>query len=398
MKNIIFMILLCTILTSCSNYKELNEIGLITSLGIDIPQNQESGIRVTHQVINPSPLSNNTGNTSGLSLVNYTVEGDSLIDTYRKSSAIIPRESVVSHLSLVVISEEQAKKGIASLLDAFERGKQARSNIPVFIARGSTAEELLALIEPIESNPAKSIISTSENNKKMYGVAELVTMHEVITALSSEGRDVMLTGVSHSKKGKIENQTENLDKIDPTVIQVDGVALFKKDRLVQWLDGQVARTAQLIMSEAKSSTFPLPCDTNSEKNTKQITLITRGNKTKLSTEVKNGEIILQVNMSLRSEISESTCSSNLKDSKSLEKIEDLFVKEVASQIKQVFEVAQKHGADVFGFGEKLSKSNPTYWKQHKNNWNNLFSNATLSVNVKANIDNTGMRVNPFDFK
>lgn len=103
-------------------------------------------------------------------------------------------------------------------------------------------------------------------------------------------------------------------------------------------------------------------------------------------------------MLLRSEISETTCNLNLKDSKTLEKFENIFVKEVTSQIKQVFEVTQKHGADVFGFGEKLSKSNPTYWKEHKNNWNQLFSNAALSINVKANIDNTGMRVNSYELK
>ncbi|WP_175638634.1 Ger(x)C family spore germination protein [Metabacillus schmidteae] len=171
MKKLIIPLLIITTLTSCSNYKDLNEIGVITSLGIDKPIEHEKGYRLTFQVVNPNSFSNNSSSTTGLPLINYTMEGETLIDAYRKSSTIIPRENVVSHLSLVVISEEQARDGIYTIFDSFERGKQARPNMPVYISRETSAELLLSLIEPIESNPSKSIISTSENNKVMYGIS-----------------------------------------------------------------------------------------------------------------------------------------------------------------------------------------------------------------------------------
>ncbi|PMC38106.1 Ger(x)C family spore germination protein [Bacillus sp. UMB0899] len=395
MKKLIISLLIISTLTGCSNYRDLNEVALIIAVGIDKPVEQEKGYRVTFQVVNPSSFSTNSGSNAGLPQINYTIEGDTLFDAYRKSSSIIPRENVASHLSLVIISEELAKEGIYTIFDLFERGKQTRPNMPIYIARETSAEHILSLIEPVESNPSKSIISTSENNKEMYGIAEAIPMFEVIDMLSSEGKDLMLTGIRHSNDNDTTGASENLQKINPSVMEVDGIAVFEKDRLVQWLNGKLARTARLILSQVKSTAFPLTCGNNREE--KLITITTRHNKTHLSTEVKNGQILLNVRMSLKGEISEASCHLNFTDPNTLKDLEERLVKDVRSQIQEVFDMTQKQGTDIFGFGEKLSRSNPAYWKKHKHEWNDLFSKAKLSVKIEASIETTGMRVDPYNF-
>ncbi len=218
----------------------------------------------------------------------------------------------------------------------------------------------------------------------------------MIETLSSEGKDLMITGIGHSKEKDNTNASENLQRMDPSVMEVSGVALFKKDKLVQWLDGELARTAQLIVSEAKSTSFPLTCRNNREE--KLITVTTRQNKTRLSTEVKNSKILLTINISLKGEISEATCHLDFTDPNTLKDLEDQLANEVRSQVMEVLNITQKHGTDVFGFGDKLSKTKPSYWKEHKQEWNELFSGALLTVKVEASIENTGMRVNPFNYK
>jgi len=393
----ILLILICMLLSGCSNYRELNNLAAIISVGVD--KGKEDGYRVTFQVVNPGQLTKTGGNSPGLPLINYPIEGETLNDAYRKSSAYIPREIITSHLSLLIIGEEQAREGIYPLLDTFERAKQTRSSVLVFISRGMTAEEVLEVVEPIESNPSKSIISTTENNKNMYGIGDLIPIYELVSMFSSEGKAPIITGISHSKPKEGVSQSQNLEKMTPAVIEVDGIGLFKDDRLVRWLDGELARTAQMILSESKSTTFPFSCSQiDSGSNNEKLTLTTQDSNSTLITKVSKSEISLRIDVSLPAFISDYNCNMDLEDPKTIERIEKTLEDEVKSQINQVMEIVQKEQTDVFGFGEQLSKTDPKYWEKHKKEWDELFSKASFLININSKISNTGMRTNTFEMK
>jgi spore germination protein KC len=54
MKKIHSILIFIILLTGCSNYSELNQLGLIIAMGIDDSKDIDNGYRVTFQVINPS--------------------------------------------------------------------------------------------------------------------------------------------------------------------------------------------------------------------------------------------------------------------------------------------------------------------------------------------------------
>jgi spore germination protein KC len=390
MRKLVALLFILMLIPGCSNYSELNQLGLIIAMGIDVPQNIDNGYRVTFQVINPSQLSP-TGVATGIPVSNYTVEAETLVDAYRSASVIIPRDNDVSHLSLVVISEELARKGMNLVFDAFERGKQAKSTFPVFIAKGTSAENVLGVVEPLESNPTKSVRSTSENNQKFYGISKTTPLHEVIATLSSEGKDLLLPGIKLNKKLTSKNQTNNLNNIKPSVIEVSGLAIFKKDKLVGWFDGEMARNANLILSELDTTSFPIPCEK------KSMTLITKRSKGTLKTLLKPIPT-LQVNIALNTEISEVNCNKDLTNTKVLKNIEKDLEKEIIRLVQRTIQISQSWGTDVFGFGTKLSKENPSYWKKHKKEWNTIFSKAKVEVNVKASINDSGLVTDPYEPK
>ncbi|MBG9451485.1 hypothetical protein ABE67_19950 [Cytobacillus firmus] len=387
MKKVISVLLIMGLLTGCSNYRDLNEVGLIIAIGIDLPQERESGYRVTYQLINPGYFSQN-GAGSSLPVINYTVEAETFIEAYRMASLIIPRENSVTHLSLIVIGEALAREGLGLIFDVFERG-ESRSSFPVFIARDTTAEEVLGVIEPLESNPTKSIISTSENNEKMYAISEIVPIYRAISLLSGEGQNLMLSGIHLNKPLKSQNQTDNLQDIKPPVVEVTGLALFKKDQLAGWFDGKIARTAHLINSAAEYTSFPLPC--NSKKN---MTVTTKGIKSTIKTELKP-KLTLAVDAAIKGYIAELECYIKIDSDEEIRKIEKKLEDEAESQIRQTIKMAQEMETDVFGFGRKLSINNTNYWKKHKEEWNTLFRNADIEVNVNANISNAGLLTDPY---
>ncbi|MBT2687736.1 Ger(x)C family spore germination protein [Bacillus sp. ISL-47] len=390
MKKVLKMLLIIGLLSGCSNYRELNEIGLIIAIGIDLPQERETGYRVTYQVINPSQFSQN-GAGNGIPVINYTVEAESFLESYRKASVIIPRENRVTHLSLIVIGEAVAREGLDLLFALAERG-ESRSTFPVFIARDTTAENILGVIEPVESNPTKSIISTSENNQKMYAISNVMPVYKAISLLADEGTNLLLSGVKLRKELKSPNQSENLQNIKPAVVEVSGLAMFKKDKLIGWYDGQFARTAHLIKSEVESTSFPIACSDN-----KRITFLTTGIKSSIKTVLKP-KLTLEVNVSLKSNIGEVNCNIDISNQKEIEKLEKSLEEEIENQIKQTIQIAQGEGTDVFGFGNKLSKDDSAYWKKHKNEWQTIFSHADMDVKVDAVISNSGMLTDPYEIK
>ncbi|MRX56452.1 Ger(x)C family spore germination protein [Bacillus idriensis] len=390
MKKLFTLVLCMMLLMGCSNYRELNEVGLIIAMGIDKSLKNNDGYRVTYQVINPSQISGDT--STGIPVSNYSIEARSLFEAYTMASAIIPRENTVSHLGVIIISEAVARDGLNLMFDGLERGETARTYMPVFIARGSTAENVLGVVEPIESNPTKSIISTSENNQKLYAISKVTPVHEVISALSSEGTDLLLTGVKLNKELSSKNQNDNLQDIKPTIIEVNGLAIFNKDKLVDWLDGELARTAHLILSEVAITSFPLLCDTD-----KYITLVIKKSKSTLQT-VLDPRPTLKVTITLNGDIGETNCNININNIKVLNNLEEKLKKEVQSQVKKTIQISQDAGTDVFGFGNNLSKENPQYWKKHKKEWNKIFTSAEIDVQVNASISDSGLLTNPYEEK
>lgn len=392
-KNHLFLLItIILFLTSgCSNYLELNQVGVIIGVGLDQNDDPNEPYRVTYQVLNPSGLAQGLSSAdTGLAVVNYTVTGETLLETSRKASAIIPRRSTLTHMSLVVVSEKLARNNLDSLFDTLDRSKQGRTSLPVFIARDSTAEHVLNGVEPFEINPVKSIISTSENNQKLYGVSNNMLVYDAISALSSKGKDLAIPGLNIHNDSPESSRASNLETTNPSVIEVNGLAMFKEGKLVRWLDGEKARAVQFITSDINSTVVSIQCKQGN------IGLGINRVKSEIKTDVRQNEPIIHLNSTMTGEILESSCAADLTDHHLLNRYEKEFEKEITKQIKQTITIAQKEKSDIFGFGDSLARTHPTYWHKHQDNWRNLFSNAKTSIKVNINITNTGMRTNSYE--
>ncbi|SIR72847.1 spore germination protein KC [Peribacillus simplex] len=382
---------ICLLISGCSNYRELNELGVIIGMGIDHNDDPDNPYKVTYQVINPSGLAQtSTSGGKGLAVINYTVSAKTLVDAYAKASAIIPRENNISHLSVIIIGEELARNGLDLLFDAIERGKNQRVSVPVYIARGNTAEYLLGIIEPLEMTPGKNIISTTKSEQSDYGSTNEVYVYDTISALMSEGKDVLLPGISIRNDSKKAKQISNFETTSPAYIEAKGIALFRKGKMVRWLDGETARAAQFVTSDINRTDVVIPC---SVKGIVTITAIRV--KSKMKTKIHHEKPVIQTSLNVMGEIMETSCDLDMSNPRLLKEFERKMENELKKQIKRTISIAQKEKSDIFGFGDALSRTNPDYWRLHKKNWDNLFSDAEISMKVNVDIINSGMRIEPY---
>ncbi|MES9739955.1 Ger(x)C family spore germination protein [Peribacillus frigoritolerans] len=391
--SLLWMAAFCLLISGCSNYRELNELGVIIAMGVDQNDDPKQPYRVTYQVINPSGLSQtNTSGGQGLAVINYTITGKTLLEALGKSASVIPRENNTTHLSLIIIGEKLARNDLDLIFDGLDRGKYSRVSIPIFIARGKTAKDVLGVIEPLEITPGKNIISTTQNNQKLYGSSTEVLAYEIIASLLSEGKDVSLPGISISNASQKGKQIGNLETTNPTTIKVKGLAVFRKGKLVRWLDGETARAAQFVTSKVKNTPVVLPCESGN------VTINTTGVKSKMLTAIQHEKPVIHTDINVMGELLETSCEIDLSDPRVLKKFEKKMENVLKRQIKKTISITQKEKSDIFGFGDALSRTNPVYWRQNKKSWDNLYSDAQISLKVHVEIINSGLRMEPYEPK
>ncbi|MCK1983034.1 MULTISPECIES: Ger(x)C family spore germination protein [Peribacillus] len=381
----------CLLISGCSNYRELNELGVIIAMGIDHNDDPDNPYKVTYQVINPSGLSQTTtSGGKGLAVINYTVTAKTLVEALGKASAIIPRQINISHLSIIILGEELARNGLDLLFDTVDRGKNQRVSVPVYIARGKTAEYMLGVIEPLETTPGKNIISTTKSEQNDYGSSSEVLLYETISALMSEGKDVSLPGISIRNDSKGAKQISNFETTSPAYVEAKGLALFRKGKMVRWLDGETARGVQFVTSELNRTEVVIPCS-----GTGSATITVIRVKSKMKTKIHHEKPVIHTSLNVMGEMMQTSCDLDMSNPKLLKELERKVENDLKKQLNNTINITQKEKSDIFGFGDALSRTNPDYWRKHKKNWDDLFSDAEISMKVNVDIINSGMRMEPY---
>lgn len=160
---LLLALLIPLLLSGCWERKELNEIAFILGMGLD---KAESGYRVTMQVVIPSSISSQTaGGTSGggvpVVVSSFTVP--TIYESDRQYTLISSRTAYKGHIRVLVIGEELARAGIAEILDVLKRSREPRNDYYVMVAKGTTAEEALKVLTPLDKIPANKLFSSWTN-------------------------------------------------------------------------------------------------------------------------------------------------------------------------------------------------------------------------------------------
>ena len=150
-----FKLLLLTIivlfLTGCSDYRELTDMSIVSSIGIDI----KDGKYVTISQILSSNESNSQdeSNTSNSKVVVYKSTGKTIHEALRNTILESPKKLYVGHLETVIISEKVAKNNITKIFDFFLRDAEVRKDFKLLIASDDEFYEIMDTLTPLETIP-----------------------------------------------------------------------------------------------------------------------------------------------------------------------------------------------------------------------------------------------------
>ena len=383
-----FMFLIITsLLTGCWSKKELNELAIVTSLGID---KTDDGYLVSVQVLNPGELAGN--NISGRTeVVRFMKKGDTVFEALRMISMDSPRKLYLAHLREIVFGEEIAKEGIGKALDFISRDHEMRTDFYLTVAKGSTASDILNVQTALEKVPANKIFNALENSEVTWASTKTVKLDELINSIVSNGKEPVLTGIYDYGNPEYGSGFKNIENVSPkTGLRIDYLGVFKKDKLLGWLNKDESKGFNYITDNVKSTVVNVPIENG------VVSIDTINSNTDIKGELEKGKPKIHITIETEGNVGEVQSNIDLSDPNKIKEIEGEYEKNIKNKVETVIKKVQEdYQSDIFGFGEVIHRAEPKAWKQLETNWDQEFTTLEVSVKVDAKIRRLGTIIESF---
>ncbi len=365
------------LLTGCWSSHEVNTLGLAVCIGID---KAEEGYSISVQMLNPKAIASNV-ETHESPVVVYTSTGADIHETILRLTTIAPRKVYSSHLRMVILGEDVARDGISGIIDYFLRYHEYRTDFYFAIAKGSSAEQVLKILTPIEDVPGLSMYNKLKVSFEQWAPTKAVRIIELANDVMSEGIDPVINAVEIIGGDIPTDSTDVLKRSDNfQTLRFTELGAFQYDRLVGWLNeteakgynylhGTVKNTGGLIERDG----IVLSVDVLKADRTIETTVV--DDKPAFSVTIKYKTVIVDVEGDFDVSKQENMPIINELCNQKIVSICEMAVKKAQEELK----------TDIFGFGERVHEKYPKYWQSVKDNWNAVFIDLPISIKAEGKL-------------
>ncbi|OIQ08936.1 hypothetical protein MOOR_13330 [Moorella thermoacetica] len=432
-------------LSGCWSRHEIEELAIIMAVALDSAPGGQ--VRLTTFVVipravggGPSMGGGGSGEPQKAGEVISAV-GSDFAQATRRLERQVPRRLFWAQNRVIIIGEDLARRGL-NYLDLFLRDRQMRLTTPVLITRGE-ARKVLDLPPGIELNPG-TILTGILRNRTTFKVE----LKDLLAMWEAPGDNPVLPEVVMTPTPEQESQetggegrdargggNEGGGKTQPEAVVIKGAGAFRYDRLAGWLDEKEANGLMWLRGEVKEGvvTVPLPGTTGTgqgqgmagglsptpgeggspgqgqkpgaEKGGSrdlpraqtalsapaQASVVFHRVSAKTRARVQGQQVTFMVEIRGQGDLIEVTGNFNPDNQEQLLALQEAVNKTIEERALLALRKArQELQADIFGFGETLHRSNPRYWRQVQDHWNEEFPRAQVQVQVELQLRRTGM--------
>jgi spore germination protein KC len=365
------------LLTGCWNRVEINDIAIVTAIGLDLVEDNQ--LRLTLQVAVPSKLvTGGTGESGGKSTIVISETGASVSEAYRNIQGKLSRRIFFSQSRVLLIGEDLAKKGVSHIVDFHTRYSEPRINSFIMFTKGK-ASKIINSMPKFESVSAEEM---RELAKMSVGLK--IYVRDFLNMLLTEGIEPF---ASQFTLKPLEVSTKNKSAETQAV---SGIAVFKGDKLVGWMDEVETRGLLWIRNEIKTGVITIKIP--EEKGGGNISMEIVRADTNIDPIIKRGELRVTVDVVTELSVIENDSKLSLMETKVIEEIQKYAEEEIRKRIELIVEKAQKeYGSDIFGFGQSVYKKYPKEWNTHyKETWEKEFVQTKVTINSKSFVRRIGL--------
>jgi len=373
---IIITLFILLISSGCYNYKEINDMAIVSSIGID-KDNKNDKYIVSAQIMN----SKESEDSEDSQITVYTKEGDTIHEALRNITLKSPRKLYGNHLSKIVLSEEVAKEGIDNILDIFNRITEVRNEFIITIVKEDKASDVLKVLTTTESIPAEYVKLSLKIADKTSGLTYATKLDEFISLYLKKGIDPVVPVLKIDKKEKKGTTINNITTTNPiSKIVIEDLAVTNKGKLETYLKNEEVIGYNFLRNQIQKMIIPVKCD--DENNYASILILK--NKTKSNAAKKDNKYIINFNINSEAIITEYNCKKDLTDEKVIKRLEKDTEKKIKRYIKKSLNKQKETKGKFLGLERIIYLDYPKY----KNEDYSVKYNAKVNLVRKGEIRNS----------
>lgn len=364
--------LICIItLSGCQSARNLNSISIVVGMGVDKSPNSDQ-LLVTFQIVKPEALQNpspDKDGSGGKAYWNTSQAGETIFDAARNVTHQTGKKLYFSHSDIIVLGKTLAEEGLQKVTDFFLRNTEMRPKSWILIANES-AEEIFNIETASDKIPSQNIAKTVQNfNSTSHFKA--ISVQDFTSSLLTGTTSPVIPLITVTGK-------------DPAKVKVDGLAVFKKDKMVGTLNEIESRGLLWVTGDVKDGVIPI--NSLDDKGKLSVEIISA--KSKITPEIKDGNITMHIKIQMEGAITEQTTPQNLAALPVIASLNQNLASAIEQEIFAAINKSKAFSADIFGFGDMIHKQFPQEWAELKNDWPAAYLSITPDLAIEAKITRT----------
>lgn len=388
------LLMACLVTSGCWDRREIQDRSFVLALAIDKAEAKNPGqsagkkpltdldpqiyggnnYQLSLQVLKltPSRGSESGSQSGGTKTYVLSASGPSLFEMLRDMGARNSKALWFEHMQVMFISDQVIREAsIDRIIDLIRRDAEMRWSTRIYITSGS-AKSLLEY-EPPTGEPGGLYFTGSARNvaKNPHLATAGVNLAYLARAIDNQS-DFILPRIEMEGKE----------------VKIAGMAMFRKDRFIGYVSDYTVKGVKLLRGLEKSALITTECPDHPGE---AITYELFRHDTILEPHIDNDTIYFTVNIAMRGNIGEGTCSRLHKsdDPEFMARVKAALAREVERNIQHAVAECQRLGVDDLSFAQYLKAYKPKDWAKVKDRWDEVFPTIPVYVTVRLSIMNLG---------
>ncbi len=349
MKKIILIILLLT-LSGCYDYKEINDLAIITAIGVDY---KDEEYKITLEILNDQ----NDKDSGKIKAYTKTGSDKSLAKALEKAADLLSDQANYTHVKLLILSDTITDGKFQNIIDFFMRSTYFRENFYVISSMDTEPEKILE--KNTDENPVAStaIINLLESQDYSSNSGVLKTFDQIVEETLAFGKDTCFSNIT----------------LDDEQFRVDGLSIFDKYEYKDTISNEFATIYNILTND-----FYRPIYSKTYNDLYFSIAITEG-KVKTSLDTKT----IKLTGDLMGKIMDNEPNFIIRDLDVLKDLNSDFKKLINEKFTDFIGVLQENKSDILFFGE-------SYYQKTREKSENFWIHLDIDSDVGFYINKKGL--------
>ena len=384
---------LAAVCAGCWDRIEVTELAIISGVALD--QAGPQSVRMTVSIVAPTRVrtpGSGAGEASPSPDVVISAEGRTVVDAAVALQAKTGRRLFWGHIEVILVGEALARQGLAPVFDFFARHRQPRLRTLVAVVPGD-ASDVLATMAVIEPSTAAAVTRLAELHP-----AALITLKDFLADRLEQGREAVVPIIRVASRGAAQPGTLQISpdkepdpppsvQRDPLQPELVGLAVFRGDRVVGYLDWSESVALLWVRSQSIVSSVTVPLGSTDQ----HVSLTIVRSATEMRPRFEGDRIVMEMRLFGEHDLIEDTAGVDTDSPRVVKLIEQELAEAISQSVRRAIAKLQKEfRSDAFGFGAAVRRADPARWRELSARWDTVFPDVVVELEVQTFIRRVGL--------